>query len=219
MPIDRGVLDQQLQTLREAPGWWEQRELRDLPAVMHADENILAISRGKIARLRWLRPSWLIVVTDRRVLLIRSASGNGWRQLEVAADQITRVTLRVGPLRGRVRIVAGGQAWRLLVPRADAYKLMNALSSLGTPSNEAFFGFGPTRMVRRVMDHVLALPAAALSPDVREPPPRPDHSAVERRLQSLEEEVEQLRQQVEFLEDLLRQRQPSAGTKETWESG
>ncbi|HEX6307704.1 MAG TPA: PH domain-containing protein [Longimicrobiales bacterium] len=219
MPIDRGVLDQQLQSLRETPGWWEQREMRDLPAVMHADERMLAISRGQMGRPRLLRPSWLIVVTDQRVLMLRSSSGTGWRQLEVAADQITRVALRVGPLRGRVRIVAGGQAWRLLVPRADAYKLMNALSSLGTPSNEAFFGFAPTRMVRRVMDHVLALPAAALSPDMPEARPRVESAAFDQRMHALEEEIEQLRQQVEFLEDLLRQRQPSAGAGETWESG
>jgi hypothetical protein len=215
MPIDRGIIDQQLQALRESPGWWDQREFRDLPAVLHADENIIAISRGKIARVRWLRRSWLIVVTDRRLLFIRSTGRTGWRQLEVGAHQITRVALRVGLFRGRVRVMAGTETYRLLVPRADAYKLMSALSSLGTPSNEAFFGFAPARMVRRVMDHVLALPAAALNPDSPRPLPAPVPGVVDQRVQSLEEEVQELRQQIDFMEQLLRQRQPALNEQET----
>ena len=57
MPVDRGAIDQQLRALGEASRW-NERELRDLPAVLHADETILAISRGKLARLRWMRRSF-----------------------------------------------------------------------------------------------------------------------------------------------------------------
>jgi hypothetical protein len=216
MPIDRGVIDQQLLTLRESSHWWDQREFRDLPAVLHADEHIIALSRGKLARFR---RKWLIVVTDRRLVCMRSAGGTGWHQLEVSAEQIERAALRVGPFRGRVLVVAGGQTYRLLVPRQDAYKLMTALSDLGTHANDALTGFGPARMVRRVMDHVLALPAAALNPGV---PVRvavtTDTSATDRRFQALEDEVQELRQQVDFLEQLLRERHPSIGSEESLQS-
>jgi len=216
MPIDRGIIDQQLQALRESSHWWEQREMRDLPAVMHADETMLAISRGKIGRPRFLRRPWLIVVTDRRLLCLRSAVGSGWRQLEVPAEQITRVALRVGAFRGRVIVVAGAQTYRLLVRRPDAYKVMSAISSLGKPSNEAVFGFAPTRVVRRVMDHMLALPAVALNPLEPKPesPRRNEQPKNDERVQALEDEIEQLRQQVQFLEDLLRQRQPALTSSE-----
>ncbi|HEX2165976.1 MAG TPA: PH domain-containing protein [Longimicrobiales bacterium] len=210
MPIDRGVIDQQLLALRESSQWWDQREFRDLPAVLHADEQIIALARGKVARLRWLRRKWLIVVTDRRILCLRSAGRTGWRQIEVAAEQIERVALRVGLFRGRVLVIAGGQTFRLLVPRLDAYRLMTALSSLGTHAKDTFTGFGPTRIVRRVMDHVLALPAAALDPTVPRVKVAPvDTSIAERRVQTLEEEVQELRQQVDFLEQLLRERHPA----------
>lgn len=216
MPIDRGVIDQQLLALRESSQWWDQREFRDLPAVLHADETIVALSRGKIARVRWLRRTWLIVVTDRRIVCMRSAGGTGWRQLEFAAEQIERVALRVGMFRGRVLIIAGGQTFRLLVPRMDAYKLMTALSTLGTHAKDTFTGFGPTRIVRRVMDHVLALPAAALDPATPRPVPAALKPTVsEQRVQSLEEEVQELRQQVDFLEQLLRERHPSIGADST----
>ena len=128
MPIDRGTIDQQLRALGETSRW-DERELRDLPTVLHSDETILAISRGKIARLRWLRRSWLIVVTNERLLCLRS-SGRSWRQLEVSASQIARVALRIGVFRGRVIVLTTGSTYRLLVPRWDAYKLLTALSGL-----------------------------------------------------------------------------------------
>jgi hypothetical protein len=207
MPIDRGIIDQQLQALGESSRWWAQRELRDLPAVLDADEQILALSRGKIARVRWLRRPWLMVVTDRRVLCMRSGGSTGWRQFEIRADHITRVALRVGPFRGRVVIVAGDQTYRFLVPRLDAYKLVTALSNFAASRPAALRGFGPTRTFMRVVDHVLALPAAAFQPDAqRALPVAPDRSLLDQRVESLEEEMQQLRQQVNFLEQLLHQR-------------
>ena len=215
MPIDRGVIDQQLQALGESPRWWEQREFRDLPTVLDGDERMLAISRGKLARVRWLRRSWLIVVTERRLLCMRSAGGTSWRQLEVGAGQITRVALRIGPFHGRVVIVASGHTYRLLVPRAQSYKLSSALSTLGPQAKEARPGFQPALMVRRVIDHMFSLPAVALSPNTpREPPAAlPATSVFDERVQTLEDEVEELRKQVRFLEQLLHQQQTGAGAE------
>lgn len=209
MPIDRGLIDQQLQALQESSAWWDQRELRDLPAVLHADEHILALARGKVARVRVLRRSWLIVVTDQRLLCMRSSGRTSWRQFEVNASQISRVALRVGLFRGRVLVSAGGQTYSLLVARPDAYKLEAALMSIGTPARGALTGFGPTRIVRRVMDHVLALPAVALDPQTPAPPaaPKVNTTRIEQRLQAMEDEIQQLRDQVDFLEELLRKRQ------------
>lgn len=210
MPIDRGQIDQQLQALRESSQWWDQREFRDLPAVLHADEQIVALATGKVARVRVLRRRWLIVVTDQRLLLMRSAGRSGWKQLEIAAGQIERVALRVGPFRGSVRVTAGGQTYRLLVPRNDAYKLMNALSTLGSHTRDTFSGFGPTRMVRRVMDHVLALPAVAMDPGgPRAAPAALQPAVTDQRVQALEDQIQELQEQVEFLEKLLRQKHQS----------
>lgn len=216
MAIDRGTIDQQLQALGEGTRWWELRELRDLPAVLEADERILAISRGKIARVRWMRRSWLIVVTDRRLLCLRSGRGDTWRQLEVRAAVIERVSLRVGPFRGRVVISAGEARYRLLVPRTEAYRLVTALTSMGSPRRDTLTTIGPTLLVRRVIDHVLSLPAAALGPGAPRQvvPVQPDTSVFDQRVQLLEEQVSELQKQVEFLEELLRRRHAMAATEE-----
>jgi hypothetical protein len=211
MAIGRGAIEEQLQALGEDMRWRHERELRDLPAVLQADERLLAIARGKLGRTRVGR-SWLIVVTNTRLLCLRSTGRATWAQLEVPASQIARVALRVGPFRGRVRVVAGGYRYRLLVPRPDAYKLVAALSAIA-PADGGVPGPRATRMVSRIVDHMLSLPAVALDPGVRPvpappaPPTLQATSANEARLQLLEEQVQQLHQQVDFLEQLLRQRQ------------
>lgn len=211
MPLDRGIVDQQLQALGEGTGWWDRRELRDLPAILRADERILAIAYGKVGRIRLARRSWLIVATDARLLCLKSY-GRSWRQIEVDVDHVTRLAIRVGPFRGRLHVVAGGERLRLLTRKPKAYTLLNALNSVITPAHEQQRGFGPVRVVRRVMDHVLALPAVAFSPET--PPPAPPQSTPkllpsDDYVQKLESEVEQLRQQVDFLEQLLQERRRS----------
>jgi len=211
MPIDRGAIDLQLEALGESSRWWEEREFRDMPAVLRSDENLLALARGKVARPRWMRRPWLIVVTDQRLLCLRSTRRAGWRQLEIAAGQISRVALRIGPFRGRVIVVGGGRTCRLLVSRPDGYKLSSVLSALCAPGKTASTRLRPTLMVRRVIDHVLALPAAAMGPDAPAPPKAVPAVADTERVHSLEDEVEELRQQVRFLEDLLQREQLGRG--------
>jgi len=211
MPIDRGLIDQQLQALGESSAWWDCRELRDLPAVLDMDEQIRAIARGHIARLRAPRKKWLMVVTNRRLLLLRSDRRNSWRQLEVSTRHITGVRMRMGVRHSRVIVDASGVRYRLFVARADAYKLSDALASIARPGLEEP-GFGPTRIVRRMVDHVLALPVAALNPNapVQTPRPAPVDDTTEKRLSLLEEQVHELQQQVDFLEKLLHQKQVGA---------
>jgi hypothetical protein len=213
MSIDRGSLDQQLKALGEGSRWWDQREMRDLPAVLTPDEHILAISRGKVGRIRWLRRSWLIVVTDKRLLCMRSSRGPSWRQFELTATQMVRVAIRLGLFRGRVVVETDGNTYKLLVPKTDAYKIASVLSTVARGGQSALSGPGATRMVKRVIDHVLALPAAAFNPEastglmpIAPPAPPPSDS----REDVLENQIEQLQAQVEFLEDLLQQRQNPA---------
>ncbi len=214
MAMDRGVLDQQLQELGDASRWWDLRELRDLPSVLGADEKVMAIARGRVARPRWVRRLWLVVVTDRRLLCMRSSS-RSWRQLEVNVRLISRIALRVGPFRGRVLVTAERSTYRLLVPRQDAYKVHAALLRVASPAKNNVAGFAPTRMVRNMVEHVLALPAIAFEPAQpvapRALPPPQEAAEQAQRSQQMEDQLQQLREQVEFLEQLLQQRGATAG--------
>jgi hypothetical protein len=210
--IDRGRIEQQLNAIGEGARWWDVRELRDLPAVLRDDEQILAIARGRLSRVR---RRWLVVLTDKRVLFLRSFAGAGWRHIEIDVQLVERVALRTGPLNGSVLIVAPGVKQRVLLPRPDAFRLHAHLASF-VATRAHLPGYGGGHLVRRMFDHVLALPAVAFGA-----PPTPLHTSyaaapqimtqrdheLEQRVQTLEEQVVQLQQQVEFLEELLRERQ------------
>jgi hypothetical protein len=214
MPLDRGAIDQQLQAIGEGSRWWDVRELRDLPLVLRDDERILAIGRGRIARVRWLRRTWLVVATDQRLIFLRSFSSSGWRHLEVNVAHIERLSLRTGPFRGRLLVATSGSVHRVLLERDQAYRMHAALSELGAAGRLAPTGFAAGRMVRRMFDHVMALPAAAFSPNAVPPqiPARTQDTAeLEQRVHQLEEQVQEMQEQIEFLEQLLRKRQLESG--------
>jgi glycine/D-amino acid oxidase-like deaminating enzyme len=210
MPLDRGTIEQQLHALGESPRWWDRRELRDLPGALHADETIRAIAVGKLFRPRLLRRAWLIVVTDARLLCICSGSRMSRRQIELHAGEITRVWSGMGVFRSRVVVLAGGVRYRLIVRRTDAFKLLAAISNLIQARPEQLKGSWPTAVAGRVVRHILALPTVALQPEPeKKPEPLPAARIDQDRLALLEDQVQRLQQQVDFLENLLRRRYPA----------
>ena len=207
MAMDRGMLEKQLYALGESSSWWEQREMRDLPAVLQADEEIRAIARGAIGRVRVPLQTWLLVVTDQRLLCLRSGRSS-WRQLELGVHQITSVTLRMKLFAGRMLVRGPDRVYRFHLPHLDARKFSAALARVANCGQDTHSG--PTQMIRRVFNHVLALPNAVFSPA----PPGRDVKAIsagsneaDQRVHMMEERIQELQQQVEFLEQLLRQRQ------------
>ncbi len=219
MPLDRGTIEQQLEALGESSRWWERRELRDLPTAMHADERILAIALGKVSRSR--RPGfarqWLLLVSNARLLCLQPAKGMSRRQLDLPASQITGLSVRPRLFRTRVIVVSHDVKYRLRVTRADGFKLFAALSNIMPVRPDSLAGRGPGIMVQRVVRHILALPTAALQPEAKPVAPSPpfDPTTLERRLQLLEDDVQRLQQQVDFLEDLLDQRSNLMAQHET----
>ena len=209
MPLDRGIIEQQLHALGESPRWWDRRELRDLPSALNADETIKAIAVGKLFRPRLIRRPWLIVVTNARLLCIRSGSRMSRRQIELLAGEITRVWSGMGPFRSRVVVLAGGEKYRLIVRRPDAFKLLGAISALVQARPEPLQGAWPTAVAGRVVRHILALPSVALQPEAEKPEPPVPPAVDEDRLAALEDQVQRLQQQVDFLENLLRRRYPA----------
>ena len=208
MPLDRAIIEQQLAALGEPAQWWERREMRDLPSAMNPDERIQAIAVGRLKRVG-LRREWLIVVTNERLICLQR--GNmGRRQLDLHASEITDVTERVRVFRTRLIVRAYGEVYRLRVKRADAHKLNAALAQLvQTRERPLPVRRTPAVMAQRVIQHMLELPGVALDNTPRPkalPAPAFDPAPLERRLQLLEDEVQRLQQQVDFLEDLLQQR-------------
>lgn len=215
MPVDRGLIDQQLRELREGEHWWELREFRDLPNVLFDGERIVGVIRGKVlGRLPHPRPrrKWLIVATTQRLLFLKN-SPFGMKRMEVAPAEVTRIyhSNRLGSY--QVTVVTTVQKYRIKIPKADAFRFVQALASV-IPS-ESVHRLSPSL---EALSWVPGITTVASLPGVERmltratvlaaPPPvsRTELQRMEETIEQLQKDVDRLIEQVAFLENLLQKR-------------
>jgi hypothetical protein len=214
MPVDRGEIDAQLRDIGEGERWWERREFRDLPHILHQDERIRGLVDGRVAARRpRLRPggTWLIVATDQRLLCLRQERF-ARKQVEVPAGEITRVrqSARLGGY--QLTIETAQRRLRIRIAKGDAFRFAGALAPLfpGRPAATPL-ELEPLSWLPGI-DTVAALPGfgGIVSRIAMLSPPDPASATELQRLQEtvdlLRSDVERLQQQVAFLEDLLQRR-------------
>lgn len=215
MPVDRGAIDAQLREIGEGERWWEQREFRDLPHILHADERIQGIVNGKLLGPRpRLRPSgpWLIVVTTQRLICLKQERF-ARKQVEVAAGQITHVHESSRLRTYQIILGTPQRRYRIRIPKADAFRFSGALAPLLPEA--------PVQRLHPALEEwawipglttVAALPGVAGIVSKASLLPPPDYATrahverLEAALEQMQGELGRLQQQVAFLEDLLQKR-------------
>jgi hypothetical protein len=212
MPVDRSAIDAQLREIGEGERWWEQREFRDLPYILHPDERILGITIGKLLgrrRPRVRAGRWLIVATGQRILCLDQGRF-ARKQVEIPLAHILRLSQGTGLRSHQITIETPDRRYRIRIPKADAYRFAGAIATLvPTPRQQRLHpDLEPLAWVPGITT-VAALPGVAgLLSKVSSLSP-PDHASREQveRLEAvvdrLQEDVERLQQQVSFLENLL----------------
>lgn len=83
--------------------FWIRGELKRLPDLLLSDENILAVTRGRVDTT-----IWVMAVTDTRVLLVNKGLLFGYRCLEVPLDRVKSASCRTGLISGSIFIDTGG---------------------------------------------------------------------------------------------------------------
>ena len=219
MPVDRGAIDAQLREIGEGERWWEFREFRDLPHILHDGERIRGLVRGALLGPRpRLRPGgpWLIVVTDQRLVCLKQERF-ARKQVEIPAGQITRVQ-EANRLRAhQIAITTTQRRYRLRIAKADAFRFSGALAPLlpesavqPLPPHLEPFAWIPG------MTTVASLPGVAgvvSRVSMLAPPDYATRAHVERlesTVEQLQRDLDALRQQVAFLEDLLQKQAEEA---------
>lgn len=216
MTVDRGQIDAQLKSIGEGDRWWEQREFRALPAVLEEGERITGLAMGKLrgTRMPRMRPSgrWLFVTTDRRVICLQEQR-YARRQIDLPGEQILRVSQSSGLRRYRVTLHLRDRRVQLRIAKSEAYRFGDAVAAFDPPEHATPLPPeleplalipGMNRIARLPMVRSLAERVSQLSPADTIPADRV--RKLERAVESLTEEVDQLREQVAFLEDLLKER-------------
>ena len=214
MPIDRSAIDEQLREIGEGERWWEHREFRALTHILHGDERIRGLTRGKLlgARRPRIMPAatWLFVATDQRLLCLNQERF-ARKQIEFAAGQITRMQ-QGNRLRGYQIVLESAQGrYRIRISRPDAFRFAGSLAPL-MPS-------APAQIHDAELEPRLALPGVGamvgmVSRVTKGTPPelatRAHVARVESNVERLQMDVERLQQQVMFLEELLQKRAAEA---------
>lgn len=216
MPVDRGAIDAQLREIGEGERWWEQREFRDLPHILQADERIQGIVNGKLLgrrRPRLLPTSpWLIVVTNQRLICLKQERF-ARKQVDIAAGQVVRIH-QATRLRGyQVTLQTLQGRYRIRIAKAEAFRFGRALSSL-VPDPQARQlppSLEPWSWIPGITT-VAALPGVTEIASKVSTLASPDYATrgqlrrLEATVERLQGDVDRLQQQVAFLEDLLEKR-------------
>lgn len=216
MPVDRGDIDAQLREIGEGERWWEQREFRDLPYILHAGERIQGIVRGKLLgrrRPRLMTRKWLFVATDQRLVCLRQ-DRFARRQLEIAPGQIVRVRQSSRLRSYQIILETAQRRYRIRVPKADAFRFAGALAPLmpKNPAQRLPPALEPWSWIPG-LTAVAALPGVAELVSSASPRAYADREHVQRleaMVEHLQIEVERLQEQVGFLEELLQKRAEEA---------
>jgi hypothetical protein len=203
MPVGRGAIDAQLREIGESERWWEQREFRDLPYVLHEEERIRGLVTGKLVGRLLRSARWLIVATTDRLICLKEERF-GRQQVEIQLAQVTGLHQKTRLRAVQITLETANGTYRIRLAKADAFRFIGALAPL-LPQPAALSSGSSTGALVGIprlaglVSRVATLPA-------------PDHVAragvgrLETAVENLEKEVERLQERVEFLESLLQKR-------------
>lgn len=220
MPVDRGSIDMQLREIGEGERWWEQREFRDLPHILHSDERIRGLVLGKLLGRRRprVKPAgrWMILVTDQRLLCLKQERF-ARRQVEIPASQIRAIRQSSGLRTHQIIVETERRRYRIRIPNADAFRFAGALAPLmpDRPAPGVSAEFEPWAWIpgmSRVaaITGVSAVYSRVAMLSAPEYATREQVRALAATVEGLQHEVERLQQEVSFLEDLMQKRAEQA---------
>lgn len=129
MSMDQQTFDQQLKDLK-AQGvfheYYTKKEVRHLPSVLHSDEKIFAMTSGF-----YDGTTWLVTVTDRRILFLDKGIVMGLKQAEISIPHVSSITHKIGLIFGEIHVSSSsGTAVIGQIPKQHVTPLVQALSNL-----------------------------------------------------------------------------------------
>lgn len=126
MAVDKSVVDEQIAALGDFDQWFTKKERNYLHEVMTPGETIHAMTSGLLDG-----NTWLITVTDKRVLFLDKGMVYGLKQMEMPIAQISAVSHRTGMLLGKIDVsTAGGTKSITQIQKADVPKVAQIISDL-----------------------------------------------------------------------------------------
>ena len=126
MPVPKEVIDEQIKKLGDFDQWFTKKEIKYLPQVIDEGEEIKAMTSGLHEGT-----TWLIVVTNRRILFLDKGFFYGLKQMEMPLNQITSVSYKTGLMFGTLEVNTAGGTKRIEdISKKDVPKVAAIISEL-----------------------------------------------------------------------------------------
>ena len=103
MPVEKSVVDSQLEGLKDYSQWFTKKEINHLPAVLDEGEVIRGFTSGF-----YDGNTWLIVVTNRRLLFLDKGMIYGMKQMEMPLKHISAISHKTGLMFGEISVQTSG---------------------------------------------------------------------------------------------------------------
>tara|TARA_B100000929_G_scaffold131143_1_gene103887 strand:- start:17 stop:433 length:417 start_codon:yes stop_codon:yes gene_type:complete len=103
MAVDKEYVEKQLAKVNAKKRLGVGKELKHLHEVINKGENILGHTRGF-----YNGNTWLVCITDRRVLFLDKGMIYGMKSAEIPLDNVSSVNYETGILVGSITVTAGG---------------------------------------------------------------------------------------------------------------
>jgi hypothetical protein len=126
MPASKEEIDLQLKNIGDFGKWFTKKEIKHLPEVLDKGEIIKAITSGM-----YDGTTWLIVVTEKRILFLDKGMIYGLKQVEIPIRQVSAISHKTGLIQGTIEISssAGHQIIKNVL-KTDAVKIARIISDL-----------------------------------------------------------------------------------------
>jgi hypothetical protein len=132
MPVDKSVVDEQVKALGQFDRYFTRKEIKYLPEVMVSGENIKGLTSGFHDG-----NTWLIAITDRRLLFLDKGMIYGLKQMEMSLDQISAISHKTGLLLGEIQVSTSGGTKKIEnITKTDVVKVAQIISDLVKQSRE-----------------------------------------------------------------------------------
>jgi len=119
-------INKQLAALGEFSIFFTKKEIKYLPNVLREDENVKALSSGLVDG-----NTWLIVVSDQRLLFLDKGMLYGLKQMEMNYEKVSAVSHSMGLLLASLIVSTSGGIKKIdSIPKNDAPKISNLISDL-----------------------------------------------------------------------------------------
>lgn len=126
MSIDRNIVEEQLKSIGESKRILTRKEYKFLPEILADGETIKGTTAGF-----YDGKTWVIVVTDMRILFLDRGLFYGVHQFDMPLSQISAISQTIGLFFGQIEIAtSGGKQTISKIPRKDVTKISSLIAAM-----------------------------------------------------------------------------------------